>query len=233
MSALAHYLEDEGLATVVVALVREHVVKMKPPRSLWVPFELGRPFGLPNDVGLQRRVLSAALALLDLPGPGPILHDFDEIAPYPEGEPGWRFPVPLGNDSVYAEAADLIAHWSSAVQAGARTTVGISGFTLAQAVEYIACYHGIDPMPNPRGMGQISRARYAIDDIKACYLEAATTGGGHPSSYQLLDWFWEQTLAGKLIKDFQQAALDSDNKNLRLIEGSLVPAERTRSFQLR
>jgi hypothetical protein len=134
---------------------------------------------------------------------------------------------------VHAEAADLIAHWSSAVQAGARTTVGISGFTPGQAVEYIARYDDVDPMPNPRGMAQISRARFAIDDIKACYLEAATTGGGHPSSYQLLDWFWEQTLAGKLIKDFQQAALDSDNKNLQLIESSLVPAERTHSFQQR
>ena len=78
MSGLAHFLEDEGLSTVVVALIREHVVKMSPPRALWVPFEMGRPFATPNDVELQQRVLKAALALLDEPTSEPLLQDFAE-----------------------------------------------------------------------------------------------------------------------------------------------------------
>ena len=231
MSALARYFEDEGIATTIVALVREHAVAMKPPRALWVPFELGRPFGAPHDNELQRRVLRAALALLDRPGPGPILEDFTEEAPHPEGDAEWQFPAELDQSSVMSEAANIFSIWSSLVQRKSRTSVGISGFTPLEAVEYIARLDSDDPMPNPRGMARISRARYAIDDIKACYLEAATAGDGHPSSRQLLDWFWEHSLAAKMILDFQDRARNSDDKNLRLIASSLVPAERTHSFR--
>ncbi len=42
MSGLAHYFEDKGLATVIISLVRKHTILIRPPRALWVPFELGR-----------------------------------------------------------------------------------------------------------------------------------------------------------------------------------------------
>ena len=61
MSALGHYLEEEGIATTQISLIREHTEAMKPPRALWVPFVLGRPFGVPNDAAFQRRVVLAAL----------------------------------------------------------------------------------------------------------------------------------------------------------------------------
>jgi hypothetical protein len=44
---------------------------------LWVPFELGRPLGLPDDPALQTRVLVAALKLLEAEK-GPVLEDFVE-----------------------------------------------------------------------------------------------------------------------------------------------------------
>ena len=44
VGATAHYLEEEGLATAGVSLVRENTERLRPPRFLWVPFELGRPF---------------------------------------------------------------------------------------------------------------------------------------------------------------------------------------------
>ena len=64
MGGLAHYLEEEGLATTQISLIRKHTEIIKPPRALWVSFELGRPFGKPNDSDFQSRVLSAALDLL-------------------------------------------------------------------------------------------------------------------------------------------------------------------------
>ena len=64
MSALGHFLETAGIATTGISLVREHSARMAPPRALWVPFELGRPFGAPGDAAFQHRVLGAALALL-------------------------------------------------------------------------------------------------------------------------------------------------------------------------
>lgn len=230
MSGLAHYLEDEGLATVIVALVREHIVQMRPPRALWVPFELGRPFGAPGDAGLQRRVLQAALALLDNTGATPLLLDFDEEAPFAAGDPGWRFPGELDRGGPVAEAASVMPAWEQACERIGRTTVGISGLEPQAAVEFIERFHGDAPMPNPRGMAPLARARFAIDDIKAFYLEAAMAAGGHPSSRQLQDWFWNETLAGALVREFQEHARTSSDKNLNLIAGSLVPADRTISF---
>ena len=45
-----------------------------------MPFELGRPFGVPNDAAFQRRVLIAALKLLDRES-GPVLVDYPEDVP--------------------------------------------------------------------------------------------------------------------------------------------------------
>jgi len=230
VSGLAHYLENEGLATVIVALIREHAVQMRPPRALWVPFELGRPFGAANDAGLQGRVLRAALALLDGEQATPMLVDFDEQAPFADGDPDWRFPGELDGSGVIAEAASVLPLWRRAHQRFGRTTLGISGLEPPAAVEFIHRFHDPEPMPNPKGMAPVMRARFAIDDIKAFYLEAAMAEGGHPSSRQLQDWFWGGTQAGQMIRQFQQRARSGDDNNLKLIAGSLVPAERTIAF---
>jgi len=231
VSGLAHYFEDEGLATVIVALVREHIVTMNPPRALWVPFELGRPFGAPGDSGLQRRVLLSALSMLDKNLTSPLLDDFEEEAPYPNGDANWRPPEGLDRRSASAEALSLLPIWQQAKNRLGKTTVGISGLTPESAVEYIESFHSDKPMPNPKGMAKVSRARFAIDDIKAFYFEAAMARGGHPSSHQLQEWFWKQTLAGTMLLDFQDMARHSDDKNLRLIADSLVPAERTYEYR--
>ena len=93
MSALSQFLEEEGIATTGISLVREHTEKVRPPRALWVPFELGRPLGAPGDPAFQHRVIDAALALLLAPS-GPVLEDFDEDPPGNKaaGE-NWACPV--------------------------------------------------------------------------------------------------------------------------------------------
>lgn len=230
MSGLAHFLEDEGLSTVVVALVREHVIKMSPPRALWVPFEMGRPFATPKDVELQHRVLKAALSLLDEPGSEPVLKDYAEEASHRDGDLNWEFPGKLGAKSAIVEANAVLPIWNKAQTRLGRTVMGISGLPPEKAVEYIDRYLSADPMPNPKGMAPVSRARFAIDDIKVFYFEAALANGGLPSSYQLNEWFWKQTLAGKMILNFQDKARLTDDKNLRLIADSLIPPERTYEY---
>ena len=93
-----------------------------------VPFELGRPFGAPADAGLQTRVLRAALALLDQPGPGPILEDFTEEAPYLQGEEGWEFPGELDTDDVLAEVASVRPFWEQARDRHGRSRSGDKKF---------------------------------------------------------------------------------------------------------
>ena len=53
------------MPTTGISLVREHTQQMQLPRFLWVPFELGRPFGAPNEPDFQRCVLRTALELLE------------------------------------------------------------------------------------------------------------------------------------------------------------------------
>jgi hypothetical protein len=80
VGALGHFIEEGGIATTAISLIREHTEAIKPPRALWVPFDLGRPFAVPHDAAFQRRVLLAVLQLLEAPS-GPVLADYPEPAP--------------------------------------------------------------------------------------------------------------------------------------------------------
>ena len=81
MSALGHYLEEEGIGSVAIALIRPQAEKTRPPRALWVPFELGRPIGPPGDPVFQKRVILTALQMLVGTG-GPV-----RIADFPDDDP--------------------------------------------------------------------------------------------------------------------------------------------------
>src|SRR4029077_12627119 len=93
VSALAHYLEEEGIASVAIALIRPQAENTRPPRALWVPFELGRPTGAPSDAVFQKRVILAAFGMLVEAG-GPVrIVDFPDDDPREAPDPNWRPPV--------------------------------------------------------------------------------------------------------------------------------------------
>ncbi|MEO8858353.1 MAG: hypothetical protein ABI343_15330, partial [Burkholderiaceae bacterium] len=139
MSALGHFLEEEGIATVSISLIREHSVAMKPPRALWVPFMLGRPLGVPNDPAFQRRVMLSALQLLERES-GPVLEDFPDEAPYAdlgEVEEAQNCPVSFSRlrsdgslgERLIDEIAQLQAWHEVAVKHNGRTTLGVTGLS--------------------------------------------------------------------------------------------------------
>jgi len=76
VSLIAAEIEKRGIATTCIVLLREIAEEVRPPRALFVPFPLGYPLGKPHDPEGQRRVIEAALALLERPGPGPLLEDY-------------------------------------------------------------------------------------------------------------------------------------------------------------
>jgi hypothetical protein len=77
VSLVAAELERRGIATVVLQLLRFVAEQVRPPRALAVPFRHGFPLGAPDDPVRQRRVLEAALRLLEEPGAGgPVLWDY-------------------------------------------------------------------------------------------------------------------------------------------------------------
>ena len=94
MGALGHFLERQGIPTTGISLVREHTETIRPPRALWVTFELGRPMGIPDDAPFQRRVVKAALELLARTD-GPLIADYPEHVPEITDFSGWACPISL------------------------------------------------------------------------------------------------------------------------------------------
>ena len=94
MCGLAHYFESEGLSTVLVGFVREHMESIRPARGLFLDFPMGRGMGKPNDSVFQKRVIRAAFDLLDVET-GPVLEDFSEIIPVRDGRMGYALPPEL------------------------------------------------------------------------------------------------------------------------------------------
>ncbi|HUU14702.1 MAG TPA: hypothetical protein VM182_13500 [Terriglobia bacterium] len=77
MGLISSVIEKTGIPTVCLSLLREAAVKVKPPRCLFVPFSHGYPLGKPHQPELQHRILGAALGLLKVQSPEPILQDFN------------------------------------------------------------------------------------------------------------------------------------------------------------
>lgn len=76
VSLVAAEIERVGIPTVVQVFLRQAAEKIRPPRALLVPFDHGYALGEPNNVALQMSVLRQTFALLDEPGPGPVLKEY-------------------------------------------------------------------------------------------------------------------------------------------------------------
>lgn len=64
MPVLARWIEERGIATVMVTMMPAVAQAMQAPRIVGVEFPFGHPFGMPGDGPTHRRVLDAALTVL-------------------------------------------------------------------------------------------------------------------------------------------------------------------------
>ena len=235
MSALGHYIEEEGIATVAIALVRPQAERTRPPRALWVPFELGRPFGPPSDPTFQKQVILAALRLLEAEAEaeaGPVLlADFPEDDPREKPDDNWHPPRAHTGEDIEREIAALAAPYERFRAGRGRTTVGLSGLSPAEAAGYVAAWlRGATPASPAPDMSPILCLRFAVDDLKAYALEAAMADGGRPSSRQLGDWLWNETATGAAIRTLRRQLADSTDERAKLIATMfLVPGSRVMS----
>ena len=239
MSALAHFFERAGIPTVVVSLVREHSERIRPPRTLWTPFELGRPLGAPGNAAFQRRVLLDTLGLLAETS-GPVLADFPDDAPNGgadggAGEAAWACPVRFSKPEA-SDPADLggqvgqevrsLAPWyeRSRERRGGRTTVGLSGLAPDALVEFLAGYAERGEETNPRdGIAFARFLKHALDDLLAWYQEAATARPGTtPSGGALAAWFWGETRASRLFLAVRERGVASEDPAIRLVAKLLL-----------
>ena len=240
MGGLGHYFEGDGLATTQISLVREHTVKMTPPRALWVPFEHGRPLGAPNDPAFQKRVVLAALELLESgDGPGPLLVDFPDDAPAAVSDDdensGWVCPVnlapPAEDDgrepllvALEQERARLAPWYEVAQQNHGGTTVGSSGIPIEDIPAFVVSHLGDNPSPNPRPeVPDDDMLVFACDDLRAYYSEAVTAQPGRASSDDLARWFWDQTTAAKVMWALMDQCGASDDPAVRDLQYRFAP----------
>ena len=224
MSGLAHYLEDEGIPTVVVALVREHAEKVRPPRALWVPYALGRPFGVPNDATVQTRVLRQALELLEA-AEGPVLVDAQEPSDQIAEELAWVCPVsfaktPVAIDSFVArvsqEMTELRPWYDLGLERRGRTTVGLAPTPVRESADWLADY--VDNPQHRKAPDEASEAdslRWSAGDIKSYYLEAVTAQPGAKPAAQLERWFWRETAGGEMLRQLREICLIHDDPKVR------------------
>jgi hypothetical protein len=228
VSALGHFIEEEGIATVAIALIRPQAERTRPPRALWVPFELGRPFGPPGNPAFQKSVLVRALRLLEAKTGPVLLADFPDDDPREAPDPDWRPPpTPAAND-IDAEISALAPAHSRSCAVRGRTTVGLSGLTPAAAAAYVAAWlRGSAPASPVAELSPALCLRFAIDDLKAYVLEAAIADGRRPSSRQLGDWLWNETATGAAIRELRRRLLTDEDERAKLIAGMfLIPASR-------
>ena len=153
MSALGHYLEEAGIATVAISLIRPQTENAKPPRALWVPFELGRPFGPPSDAAFQTRVVVAALRLLERPDGPVLLEDFPDDDPRARPDPGWRPPLGAAGPLIERLEQEVEALHSAHQRWRARygrTTIGLSGLTMPEVARYVGVWLTGPPPASPR-----------------------------------------------------------------------------------
>ena len=206
---------------------------MNPPRALWVPFILGRPFGVPRDAAFQRRVLVSVLRLLEAPA-GPVLEDYPEDAPTPAAEEteGMACPVSFerptdANDLGTALAREIeeLAPWHDrAAKRRSRTTTGLSGMTMDEAAQFVASYLSAQPARNLPGISAGETVKLVCDDLRAYYYEAAAAQPGNPDAQAVLQWFWHDTAAGRAFLALQKICNESSDPSLQVVGGnSLVP----------
>jgi hypothetical protein len=243
VSALAHFIEEEGIATTGISLVREHTAGYRPPRFLWVPFPLGRPFGAPAEPTFQRRVLVAALALLERTDGPVILEDFPDDAPpsaSPDADETWvcpvSFPAPPTHPAdlgaaVTAEVRDLMPWYTLARARRGRTVFGLTGHEPGEAAAYLAGF--LDGTPEPL-RGECSageNVKLACEDLKVFYAEAGTARPGPVDAGAVADWFWGETAAGRLMLALHGVLAAHPDPDLALVASDyLVP--RTQAHRL-
>jgi len=202
-----------------------------------VPFELGRPLGVPNDAAFQNRVITAALDLFEAPS-GPRLIDHTEDAPPVEGPAALVCPVsfsqPVSDESSVAqlsakfkEEIALMRPWyDRSTEERKRTTVGVSGME-PEAIGSFVVQFLDDDIPSTQEDNNLGALfKLAVEDLKAFYYESATARPGQmdADSETLSQWYWRETVAGKVLVAVHRTHRDSEDETLRrVVNRNLVP----------
>jgi hypothetical protein len=213
VSAVAHVLEQAGIATVGIASIRAQAEAARAPRMLYAEFPLGRPLGKPCDAAFQRQVLDAAFSLLPRTDV-PVLVDFPIIIE-DESEQPLTCAVPLRHDPglhpAIAEALGLRAAYERNRAATGRTFVTRVGDAdrIPEVISILTRIADGAPLEDC-GMPANQLGAAALD-VRAYYEEAAMALADHvPAARQAESWFYRSTETGAVLRRARAAIRAAD-----------------------
>jgi hypothetical protein len=203
--------------------VREQTEAMRLPRFLWVPFELGRPFGAPHEPGFQRRVLHDALALIERTDGPTVLADFPDDAPGGDDDTSWACPISFAPAAVeepelIAAARAEIAQLAPWAELGTAPTTN-SGLDIGEMVDQlVAVAAGAEP--------DIEQIRLTADDLRTWYLHAVAQQPGRATSHDRNTWFWRETAAAHVLGQVAAALIAHEKPFVRMFaDRGIVPRD--------
>ena len=207
-----------------------------------MPFELGQPFGPPNEPDFQVDVLRGVLAVLDEPA-GPVIRDYPRDAPSTTGEAEpWAcaLPTPPAAEArdeaealelrLLAEIGQLRPWYEESIRARGRTAFGLSGRDTAAIPEMAALLAGIasgrvEPAAAIASLGTPLALRFIADDLKAFYFEAAAAqpASRAPTATELNRWLFGETIFGDVLYAARDALQSSPDASAKLPGRFMVP----------
>jgi hypothetical protein len=230
VSVLARCFEEAGIATTGIAMVREHVQRVKPPRMLWVPFAFGNALGRPGDPEFQHQVLKAALDLLDRDR-GPVLEDYPD-----DTDPEILLQASEANESAQTEglnAADEVTalrpyyeRWVK--NNNGRTAVGVCRIPQRRfrgIIRFLEAYSQGEDTDTPERPAEFTVPhfiRYCVDDLKAFCYEARMEQRPQATEPELHEWFWGGTAVGKLVVQVADFMKESEDPEVKAIPYGLA-----------
>ena len=128
------------------------------------------------------------------------------------------------------EISSLRPWREAALRQHGRTTVGLSGLSITEITDFICTFLDGDVPKNPNSDYSVGQnLKFAVDDLKAFYLEAAGSQPGHSTGKQMNDWFYGETVSGKalyaLAPVITNLAQQRDDKFLKIFANLLlIPA---------
>lgn len=194
--------------TTGISLVRENTASIRPPRSLWVSFPLGRPLGKPGDREFQHKVIRHALDLLERED-GPVLENFPLDAPTVSLEQAPACPISfakptLDDDSwtgrLSNELLEMKPWYDLSRRRRGRTTFGLCRSTVDEIFQGLSTW--LDDQQGP--LPDLKWFKYAIEDAKAYYGEALTAQPGDYSPTLIFQQLWHETTLGAALKVYYE-----------------------------
>jgi hypothetical protein len=217
-------LEEAGMSTIAISLIREHTVAIKPPRAVFVPFPLGLPLGHPGNAVEQQAVLDLAFSTLDA-AEGPVLVEYVD-----PGAPEAGSPLQASDVEVTAAARELDLatevtlmrrYWEQRYAATGRTAVGLTGIPpprfrgIVRFLQTFLTDETADTPDRPAGTPIPTFIRLCVEDLRVLYAEARLQSHPHESSSERQRWLLGETALGVFLRQLKDRMEASDDPKIK------------------